>query len=35
MFKKAKEYSLRSKAHVGEFGSVDDVMEAVEELQLD
>lgn len=34
IFRKAKEYSLRLKAHVGEFGSADDVMEAVEELEL-
>ncbi|HCW52481.1 MAG TPA: adenosine deaminase [Clostridium sp.] len=35
MYRKAKEYGLRLKAHVGEFGSADDVMEAVEELELD
>jgi adenosine deaminase len=34
IYRKAKEYSLRLKAHVGEFGSADDVMEAVEELEL-
>ncbi len=34
IFRKAKEYSVRLKAHVGEFGSADDVMEAVEELEL-
>lgn len=34
IFRKAKECSLRLKAHVGEFGSADDVMEAVEELEL-
>jgi adenosine deaminase len=35
IFRKAKDYSLRLKAHVGEFGSADDVMEAVLELELD
>lgn len=35
LYRKAKEYGLRLKAHVGEFGSADDVMEAVEELELD
>jgi adenosine deaminase len=35
IYRKAKEYGLRLKAHVGEFGSADDVMEAVEELELD
>lgn len=34
IFRKAKEYYLRLKAHVGEFGNADDVMEAVEELEL-
>jgi adenosine deaminase len=34
IFRKAKEYSLRLKAHVGEFGSADDVMEAALELEL-
>jgi hypothetical protein len=34
IFRKAKDYSLRLKAHVGEFGKADDVMEAVEELEL-
>ena len=34
IYRKAKEYGLRLKAHVGEFGSADDVMEAVEELEL-
>lgn len=34
IFRRAKEYSLRLKAHVGEFGSADDVMEAIEELEL-
>lgn len=35
LYRKAKEYGLRLKAHVGEFGTADDVMEAVEELELD
>ncbi|HBL83453.1 MAG: hypothetical protein A2Y17_04165 [Clostridiales bacterium GWF2_38_85] len=35
LYKKAKEQSLRLKAHIGEFGTADDVMEAVEELELD
>ena len=35
LYRKAKNYGLRLKAHVGEFGSADDVMEAVEELELD
>lgn len=35
IYRKAKEYGLRLKAHVGEFGTADDVMEAVEELELD
>lgn len=35
LYRKAKEYGLRLKAHVGEFGAADDVMEAVEELELD
>jgi adenosine deaminase len=34
IYRKAKEYGLRLKAHVGEFGTSDDVMEAVEELEL-
>jgi adenosine deaminase len=34
IYRKAKEHSLRLKAHVGEFGSADDIMEAVEELEL-
>ena len=34
IYRKAKEYGLRLKAHVGEFGTADDVMEAVEELEL-
>lgn len=35
IYRKAKEHGLRLKAHVGEFGTADDVMEAVEELELD
>lgn len=35
LYRKAKEYGLRLKAHVGEFGTADDVMNAVEELELD
>ncbi len=35
IYRKAKEHGLRLKAHVGEFGTADDVMEAVEELALD
>lgn len=35
IYRKAKEYGLRLKAHVGEFGTADDVMEAVQELELD
>ncbi|MHB1484259.1 MAG: amidohydrolase family protein [Saccharofermentanales bacterium] len=34
LYKKAKSTGLRLKAHVGEFGTADDVMEAVEELEL-
>jgi adenosine deaminase len=34
IYKLAKSSGLRLKAHVGEFGSADDVMEAVEELEL-
>jgi len=34
IYRKAKDSSLRLKAHVGEFGTADDVMEAVEELEL-
>jgi len=34
IYRKAQEAGLRLKAHVGEFGSADDVMEAVEELEL-
>ncbi|NLO08495.1 MAG: adenosine deaminase [Clostridiales bacterium] len=35
IYRKAKEYGLILRAHVGEFGTADDVMEAVEELELD
>lgn len=35
IYRKAKEHGLRLKVHVGEFGTADDVMEAVEELELD
>lgn len=35
IYRKAKEYGLRLKAHVSEFGTADDVMEAVEELELE
>ncbi len=34
VYKRAKASGLRLKAHVGEFGTADDVMEAVEELEL-
>jgi adenosine deaminase len=34
VYKRAKEACLQLIAHVGEFGSADDVMEAVEELEL-
>lgn len=34
LYQKAKNHGLRLKAHVGEFGTADDVMEAVEELEL-
>lgn len=34
IYRCAKAAGLRLKAHVGEFGSADDVMEAVEELEL-
>lgn len=34
VYHRAAEYHLRLKAHVGEFGSADDVMEAVETLHL-
>jgi len=35
IFRKAKENTLRLKAHVGEFGTADDVQSAVEYLELD
>lgn len=35
VYRLAKSYGLRLKAHVGEFGGADDVKEAVEELELD
>lgn len=35
IYRKAKDSGLRLKAHVGEFGTADAVMEAVEELELD
>ncbi|MGE5652696.1 MAG: adenosine deaminase [Bacillota bacterium] len=35
IYRRAKASGLRLKAHVGEFGSADDVMEAVEVLELD
>lgn len=35
IYRRAKDSGLRLKAHVGEFGTADDVMEAVEELELD
>ena len=35
LFQKAKNAGLRLKAHVGEYGTADDVMEFVEELELD
>ena len=35
IFRKAKNAALRLKAHVGEYGPADDIMEAVEELGLD
>lgn len=34
IYKRAKASGLRLKAHVGEFGTADDVMEAVKELEL-
>lgn len=34
LYQRAKAFGVRLKAHVGEFGSADDVMEAVEELEL-
>ena len=35
LFRKAKSAGLKLKAHVGEYGTADDVMRAVEELELD
>lgn len=35
IYRKAKDHGLRLRAHVGELGTADDVMEAVEELELD
>lgn len=35
MYRKAKESGLLLKAHVGEYGTADDIWEAVEELELD
>jgi len=35
IFRKAKNAGLKLKAHVGEWGTADDVMRAVEELELD
>ena len=35
IFIKAKEAGLRLKAHVGEYGTADEIMRAVEELELD
>lgn len=35
IYRRAKDSNLRLKAHIGEFGTADDVMEAVEELELD
>lgn len=35
IYERAKEYGLRLKAHVGEWGTAEDVMEAVELLGLD
>lgn len=34
IYRKAGQYGIKLKAHAGEFGSADDVMEAVEELEL-
>lgn len=34
VYRRAQSYGIKLRAHVGEFGSADDVMEAVEELQL-
>ena len=35
IFRKAKKHGLKLKAHVGEYGTADDIMRAVEELELD
>lgn len=35
IYRKAKDAGLRLRAHLGEFGTADDVMEGVEELELD
>lgn len=35
IYRKAKEYGLRLKAHIGEWGSAEDVKEGVELLELD
>lgn len=35
IYKKAKSYGIRLKAHVGEWGSAEDVIEAIETLELD
>jgi len=35
IYRQARSAELKLRAHVGEFGSADDVMEAVEELELD
>lgn len=35
MFQKAKDYNLKLKAHVGEFGTAEHIRECVEELMLD
>ena len=35
LFRKAKKYGLKLKAHAGEYGTADDVLRAVEELELD
>lgn len=34
IYRRAQSYGIKLRAHVGEFGSADDVMEAVEELEL-
>ena len=35
IYKKAKSYGIRLKAHVGEWGSAEDIIKAVETLELD